>query len=102
MYMMCVTHEALGFCSSWTLNFTMRQLSGDGHVITILSRAGVNISLSLVSGLTSFQIMNQLGDVKNLTDNTQLPMNTWIEIVSVLDELIFNLFYCMLGIRLYC
>lgn len=88
--MVCVTHETLGFCSSWTLNFTMRQLSGDGHVITISSRAGVNISLSLVSGLTTFQIMNQLGNVKNLTGNTPLPMNTWIEIVSVLDELIFN------------
>ena len=84
-----MTHEVLVFCSSWTLNFTMRQLSGDGHVITILSRAGVNISLSLASGLTSLQIMNQLGNVKTLTDNTPLPINTWIEIVSVLNELIY-------------
>lgn len=83
------THEVLGFCSSWTLNFMMRQLSGDGHVMTILSRAGVNISLSLASGLTSLRVTNQLGNVKTLTANTPLPMNTWIEIVSVLNELIF-------------
>ena len=70
-------HDLLSL-SSWSLSFSLRCLSVDGHVIAISSVSGVSISVMLESdGIINLRLTGEINITRIQATNTPLPINTW-------------------------
>uniref|UniRef100_A0A1X7SGF9 Laminin G domain-containing protein n=1 Tax=Amphimedon queenslandica TaxID=400682 RepID=A0A1X7SGF9_AMPQE len=63
---------------TWSLSFSLRRLSGDGHVITVSSKSGVSISIALISnGIIDLRLRGENGSDEHVSADTPLAINTW-------------------------
>ena len=79
--------EHVIYCSVWSLEFAMRIFAAEGHVITISSVDGVNLTLTLQSGDITWQLQGQDGSLDTTSPGNGLPVNTWVNMVSELIQL---------------
>ena len=79
--------EHVIYYSVWSLEFAMRRFAAEGHVITISSVDGVNLTLTLQSGDITWQLQGQDGSLDTTSLGTALPVNTWVNMVSELIQL---------------
>jgi hypothetical protein len=64
--------------SSWDLSFSMRRVSGDGHVISISSHPSIEVTLSLSSNRPTWSLYQDGRLLQSVTTTSPSPSNTWI------------------------